>query len=77
MLICHLDFKKFLFKSFAHFPIGFLINAKEFFMSDKTFSRILMTVTLIGAVSALALTAYGFYLSRSISIVELIANWGY
>lgn len=46
-------------------------------MSEKTFSRILMAVTLIGAVSALALTAYGFYLSRSISIVELISNWGY
>lgn len=46
-------------------------------MRDKTFYIILTALVLIGIGTTTALVIHGYNLLQDISIVEMIANWGY
>ena len=46
-------------------------------MKDKTFGIILISITVIGIGVTAALILHGYNLWKDISIVEMIANWGY
>ena len=46
-------------------------------MKDKTFIIILAAVMIIGIGTTAALIINGYNLWKEISIVEMIANWGY
>ena len=46
-------------------------------MKDKTFGIILIAITVIGIGVTTALLLHGYNLWKDISIVEMIANWGY
>ena len=46
-------------------------------MKDKTFYIILAALLVIGIGSSVALMIHGYNLLQDISIVEMIANWGY
>lgn len=43
-------------------------------MSEKTFYRILWTITIIGAVSVIGLLIYTHDLQEQVSIISYIAN---
>jgi len=45
-------------------------------MSTKTFNIIMAVIAVIGIASMIGLTIYGYNLWKSISIVEMISNWG-
>ncbi len=44
-------------------------------MKDKIFHRVLIGITIAGALITVALCIYTVYLYRHASIVEVIANW--
>ena len=46
-------------------------------MKDKTFITILAVLMVIGVGVTAGLMIYGYNLWKEISIVEMIANWGY
>ncbi len=46
-------------------------------MKDRIFGFILAVITVIGIGVTAALIVYGYNLWKDISIVEMIANWGY
>ena len=46
-------------------------------MKDKTFVIILAVIMAVGVAATTALLIYGYNLWKEISIVEMIANWGY
>ena len=46
-------------------------------MKDKTFAVILSLVVAAGIGVTAALMVHGYNLWKEISIVEMIANWGY
>ena len=46
-------------------------------MKDRTFGIILAVIAVIGIGVTTALLVYGYNLWKDISIVEMIANWGY
>ena len=46
-------------------------------MKDRTFGIILAVITVIGIGVTAALLIHGYNLWKEISIVEMIANWGY
>ena len=46
-------------------------------MKDKTFYIILAALVIIGIGTTTALVIHGYNLLQDISIVEMIANWGY
>ncbi len=46
-------------------------------MKDRTFVIILAVVMTIGIGTSVALMIHGYDLWKDISIVEMIANWGY
>ena len=46
-------------------------------MKDKTFITILAIVMVIGIGVTTGLLIHGYNLWKEISIVEMIANWGY
>ena len=46
-------------------------------MKDKTFVIILAVIMVVGIGITTALLSHGYNLWKEISIVEMIANWGY
>ena len=46
-------------------------------MKDKTFVIILAVIMVVGIATTTALFIHGYNLWKEISIVEMIANWGY
>ena len=46
-------------------------------MKDKTFGIILIAVTVIGIGVTAGMLIHGYQLWQQISIVEMIANWGW
>lgn len=46
-------------------------------MKDKTFVIILAVIMVVGIATTTAILIHGYNLWKEISIVEMIANWGY
>ena len=46
-------------------------------MKDRTFVIILAVIMTVGIAATTALLIHGYNLWKEISIVEMIANWGY
>lgn len=46
-------------------------------MKDKTFVIILAVIMTVGIATTTTLLIHGYNLWKEISIVEMIANWGY
>lgn len=69
----HLDFKKFLFKFFAHFPVVFLIDSKAFFIyarHESFLESCIMNIFLLSEAFLLTLLA-SFHKLKFLNLIKL------